>query len=71
MRNSHHDRYALVKGPDRLTDEHLALLETEIGVFLGLNPGRDDHGGPTIADNVVDLPPQRGRVNIEVGSKGR
>jgi hypothetical protein len=71
MRNSHHDRYALINGPDGLADEHLALLETEIGVFLGLHPGRDDHGGPTIGDNVVDLPLQRRQVNVEVGSKGR
>ena len=40
---------------DRLADQGLALLEAEIGVFLGLDAGGDHHGGAAVVDDVVDL----------------
>ena len=71
MRNSDHHRHASIDAGDGVADERLALFEAEISVFLGLDPGRDDHGGAAIPHHIVDLAPQRALVDIEVGGKGR
>ncbi len=70
MRNSDHDRDALIDAVDGVTDERFAFFEAEIGVFLGLDPGRDHHGGAAVPHHIVDLAPQRRLIDIEVGGKG-
>jgi len=52
-------------------DERFALFEAEISVFLGLDPGGNDHGSAAVPHHVVDLAPQRALVDVEVGGKGR
>ena len=70
MRNSHHDRHASIDALDRAADERFALLEAEVGVFLGLDAGGNHHGGAAVAHHIVDLAPQRARVDLEVGGEG-
>jgi hypothetical protein len=68
--DSDHDRHAFVDAVDGVVDERFAFFEAEIGVFLGLDPGRDHHGGAAVPHHIVDLAPQRGLIDIEVGGKG-
>jgi hypothetical protein len=70
MRNSDHDRHAFIDAVDGVADERFAFFEAEIGVFLGLDPGRNHHGGAAVPHHIVDLAPQRGLIDIEVPSKG-
>ena len=56
MRNADHDRHAAADALDGAMDQRLALLESEIGIFLGLDPGCHHHRRPAIVDDVVDLP---------------
>ncbi len=55
MRDADHHRHAAVDELDGPPDQRLALLEAEIGVFLGLDAGGDHHGGAAVLDHVVDL----------------
>ena len=71
MGDTHHDRDAPADKIDGVLDQGLALFEAEIGVFLGFDPGGDNHGGAAVLDDVVDLTAKRGRVDLEVGREGR
>jgi hypothetical protein len=71
VRDTDHDRHAAVDELDRVPDQGLALFEAEVGVFLGLDTGGDDHGGAAVADDVIDLPPKRGPVDLEIGRERR
>jgi hypothetical protein len=50
-------------------DERFALFEAQISVFLGLDAGRNHHGGPAVAHHVADLAPQRAFIHIEAGGE--
>ena len=65
-----HDRRATVDRFDGMLDQSLALLEAEIGVLLGFDAGGDDHGGTAVLDHVIDLTPERGPVDLEIGREG-
>jgi hypothetical protein len=71
VRDTDHDRHAAVDELDRVPDQGLAMFEAEISVFLGLDAGGDDHGGAAVGDDVIDLPPQRGPVDLEIGRERR
>jgi hypothetical protein len=66
MRNADHHRHAAGDRVDRGADEGLALVEAEIGVFLGFDAGGDHHGGTAVGDDVVDLAAQRSVVDLEI-----
>jgi hypothetical protein len=70
MGDTHHDRHAPADKIDGVLDQSLALFEAEIGVFLGFDPGGDNHGGAAVLDDVIDLTPERGLVDVEVGREG-
>jgi hypothetical protein len=59
VRDADHDRHAPVDEFDGAADQRLALLEAQIGVFLGLDASRHHHGGAAIFHDVVDLALQR------------
>src|SRR5262249_17877832 len=58
-------------GLDRGADQRLALFQREIGVFLRLDAGGDHHGRAAVRRDVVDLPPQGGHVDREIGRERR
>jgi hypothetical protein len=69
MRDADHHRHAAVDEFDGAADQVLALFQAEVGVFLGLDPGGDHHGGAAVLDHVIDLALQRGPIDREIGGE--
>ena len=70
MGDTHHDRHAPADKIDGVLDQSLALFEAEIGVFLGFDPGGDNHGGAAVLDEVIDLTAKRGLSTSRSAVKG-
>src|SRR6266478_5179283 len=64
VRNADHHRHAVVGELNGAADQVLALGQTEVGVFLSLDAGGDDHGGAAILDYIVDQAGEAGFVDL-------
>src|ERR1039458_6041823 len=71
MGDADHDGDAPVDEFDGPADQRLALLETEICIFLSLDACCDDHGCAAVPHNIVDLTLQSRLVQLEIGRKRR
>src|ERR1019366_3994802 len=67
MGDADHDGDAPVDEFDGPADQRLALLETEICIFLSLDACCDDHGCAAVPHNIVDLTLQGRLVQLEIG----